>query len=84
MPYEDPTLIPPDPAFVLQLPDEVLTGSNLYAVQKMFDGPFSFDIFFESASAKQKLTCQCFLWLSPALILITLMGNSRRDGQRDC
>ncbi len=31
----------------------------MYAVQKIFDGPFEFDVFFESASAKQKLTCEC-------------------------
>ncbi|KIJ69518.1 glycoside hydrolase family 63 protein [Hydnomerulius pinastri MD-312] len=45
----------PDPSFVLQLPDETITGSNLYAVQKFFDGEFEFDVFFESASASQKL-----------------------------
>lgn len=56
-PYEDPTLTPPDPSFVLQLPNEVLTGSNLYAVQKIYQGPFQFDVFFESSSAKQKLSC---------------------------
>ncbi|KAI0340653.1 glycoside hydrolase [Trametopsis cervina] len=54
--YQDPAATPPDPSFVLQLPDEVLTGSTLHAVQKSFDGPFQFDVFFESASAKQKLT----------------------------
>lgn len=48
----------PDPSFVLQLADEVYFGSNLYAVQKTFDGQFQFDVFFESGSAKQKLTCE--------------------------
>lgn len=48
--------MPPDPSFVLQLPDEIYTGSNLFAVQKSFEGEFQFDIFFESASAKQKLS----------------------------
>lgn len=48
----------PDPAFVLQLPDEVYSGSNLFAVQKHYDGPFQFDVLFESASAKQKLSCK--------------------------
>ncbi|KAF8459900.1 glycoside hydrolase family 63 protein [Gautieria morchelliformis] len=46
---------PPDPSFVLRLPNEVYSGSNLFAVQKIFDGKFQFDIFFESGSAKQKL-----------------------------
>jgi mannosyl-oligosaccharide glucosidase len=46
---------PPDPAFVMSLSNEVYSGSNLYAIQKMFDGEFSFDIYYESASAKQKL-----------------------------
>jgi mannosyl-oligosaccharide glucosidase len=36
----------------------VYTGSNLYAVQKMFEGKFQFDVFFESGSGKQKLNCK--------------------------
>lgn len=56
-PYQDSGQTPPDPSFILQLPDEVLTGSNLYAVQKIFDGPFQFDVFFENSKAKQRLTC---------------------------
>ncbi|KAI0831044.1 glycoside hydrolase [Trametes gibbosa] len=55
-PYKDTAKGFPDPAFVLQLPDEVYTGSNLFAVQKHYDGPFQFDVFFESASVKQKLS----------------------------
>ena len=57
-PYQDPAKGAPDPSFVLQLPDETYTSSNLYAVQKFFDGEFQFDVFFESASAKQKLSCK--------------------------
>jgi hypothetical protein len=53
--YTDPVIGAPDPSFVLQLPDDVYTSSNLFAVQKFFDGNFQFDVFFESASAKQKL-----------------------------
>ncbi|KAI6109909.1 glycoside hydrolase family 63 protein [Pisolithus sp. B1] len=45
----------PDPSFILQLPDESVTGSNLYAVQKLFDGAFQFDVIFESGSATQTL-----------------------------
>ena len=56
--YKDGAKGYPDPAFVYQLPDEAYTGSNLFAVQKHYDGPFQFDVFFESASAKQKLSCQ--------------------------
>ena len=55
-PFQDSSRGTPDPSFTLQLPDEVYTSSNLYAVQKLFDGEFQFDIFFESASAKQKLS----------------------------
>lgn len=55
-PYREPQSVPPDPSFVLQLPDEVYTGSNLYAVQKSFEGEFQFDVFFDSASTKQKLS----------------------------
>jgi mannosyl-oligosaccharide glucosidase len=54
-PYKDGN--PPDPSFVLQLPDEVYTASNLYAIQKSFEGEFQFDVFFESASSKHKLSC---------------------------
>ena len=54
-PYrESPT--PPHPSFTLQLPDEVYTSSNLFAYQKMFEGPFQFDVLYDSGSAKQKLS----------------------------
>ena len=56
-PYQNPSMTVPDASFVLQLPDEVFTGSTVYAVQKIFDGPFQFDVFFESASANEKLSC---------------------------
>ncbi|KAF8510232.1 glycoside hydrolase [Hysterangium stoloniferum] len=45
----------PDPSFVLRLPNDVYSGSNLFAIQKTFDGQFEFDIFFESGSNRQKL-----------------------------
>ncbi|KAF8631416.1 hypothetical protein AX17_005094 [Amanita inopinata Kibby_2008] len=54
-PYTDPSVGPPDPSFTLKLPNEVLLGSNLFAVQKFFDGPFQFDVYYESASNKQRL-----------------------------
>ena len=57
-PYQNSPLGVPDPSFVLQLPDDVYTGSNLYAVQKFFDGSFQFDVYFDSGSVKQKLTCK--------------------------
>ena len=55
-PYQDPAVGAPDPSFILQLPDENAIGSNLYGVQKFFDGPFQFDVYFDSASVKQHLT----------------------------
>jgi mannosyl-oligosaccharide glucosidase len=54
-PYQDPSTGPPEPSFTLQLNDEVLSSSNLYAVQKTFDGAFSFDVFFDSASSDKTL-----------------------------
>lgn len=45
----------PDPSFILQLPDEAVTASNLYAVQKSFDGAFQFDVFFQSGTTLQTL-----------------------------
>ncbi|KAJ2933986.1 hypothetical protein H1R20_g3111, partial [Candolleomyces eurysporus] len=64
--YQAPAL--PDPSFILTLPDDVYTNSNLFAVQKTFDGPFQFDIFFESASAKQKLSSTTLDQGIPALL----------------
>lgn len=57
-PFKDPGAVIPDPSHVLQLSDDVYTNSNLFALQKSFDGEFQFDVFFESASAKQKLSCK--------------------------
>lgn len=59
-PYKDPAFGAPDPSFTLHLPDEVYTGSNLYAIQKLFDGEFQFDVFFESGSAQEKLGRKLF------------------------
>ncbi|KAJ7905251.1 glycoside hydrolase [Mycena olivaceomarginata] len=65
-PYKDGN--PPDPSFVLQLPDEVYTASNLYAIQKSFEGEFQFDVFFESASSKHKLSSATLDNGIPALV----------------
>jgi mannosyl-oligosaccharide glucosidase len=54
-PYQSTPASVPDPSFALQLNDEILSGSNLFAIQKTFDGAFSFDVYFESASAGHKL-----------------------------
>ncbi|QRW27438.1 glycoside hydrolase family 63 protein [Rhizoctonia solani] len=54
-PFNEDKQNPPDPAFVLNLEDEVLSGSNLYAVQKTFNGAFSFDIYYQSGSSGTKL-----------------------------
>ncbi|KAI0371740.1 glycoside hydrolase [Pilatotrama ljubarskyi] len=75
-PYKDASKGFPDPAFILQLPDEVYTGSNLFAVQKHFDGPFQFDVFFESASAKQKLDSSV---LDEGLPALSAVYNDRFD-----
>lgn len=57
----------PDPSFVLQLPDEAVTASNLYAVQKSFDGEFQFDVFFQSRSTLQTLNSETLDHGIPAL-----------------
>ena len=46
----------PDPSFTLQLSDETLSGSNLLAFQKFFDGEFQFDVFYESRSGQKDLS----------------------------
>lgn len=56
-PYREPEVGLPHPSWILQLPDDIYTGSNLFAYQKSFDGPFQFDVFYESTSAKQELNC---------------------------
>lgn len=45
----------PEPAYLLALPDDITDGSNVYAIQKQYDGEFSFDVFFESASGEHSL-----------------------------
>ncbi|PFH52391.1 glycoside hydrolase family 63 protein [Amanita thiersii Skay4041] len=46
----------PDPSYVLQLPDDVFMNSNLFAIQKTFDGPFQFDVYYDSASNTRRLS----------------------------
>ncbi|KAI0637226.1 glycoside hydrolase [Trametes polyzona] len=75
-PYKDTGKGFPDPAFLLQLPDEVYTGSNLFAVQKHYDGPFQFDVFFDSASAKQKLSASV---LDEGMTTLSAAYNDRFD-----
>ncbi|KAG2020673.1 glucosidase I [Coprinopsis cinerea AmutBmut pab1-1] len=58
----------PNPGYVLTLPNDVYTNSNFFAVQKTFDGPFQFDVLFESGSAKQKLSSSTLDEGIPALI----------------
>ena len=53
----------PSPSLTLQVSNSIQPGSNLFAVQKTFSGPFQFDVFYESASANHKLdgkyACPC-------------------------
>ncbi|CAA7265444.1 unnamed protein product [Cyclocybe aegerita] len=67
-PYQDPNVGAPDPSFVLQLPDDVHTNSNLFAVQKFFDGAFQFDVLFDSGSSKQMLSSSILDQGIPALV----------------
>ena len=55
-PFKDGARGYPDPSFIFQLPDEISFGSNFYAVQKSYDGPFQFDVFYENS--KKKLSCE--------------------------
>jgi mannosyl-oligosaccharide glucosidase len=55
-PYTNQQKGMPDPSYVLSLPNDVLYGSNVFGVQKHFDGPFQFDVIFDSASNTQKIT----------------------------
>lgn len=53
--YQEQQTSLPEPAFLLALPDDVISGSNVYAIQKQFEGEFTFDIFYESASGGHQL-----------------------------
>ena len=48
----------PDPAMLVNLPNEIRYGANLLAVQKHFEGPFELDIFFDSATPSTALDCK--------------------------
>lgn len=50
---------PPDPALLFQLPDEVRYGANLYGFQRTYQGTWSVDIFYDSASLPSKLDSEC-------------------------
>lgn len=49
----------PEPAFILTLPNEVYNGASLFAVQKSFEGEFSFDVYYDAPGVK-KLDCAFF------------------------
>jgi hypothetical protein len=55
---------PPDPSFLLRLPNEVYSNPNIFAFQKNFDGsrkPFGFDVYYESEkSAESAWTCESY------------------------
>lgn len=52
---------PPDPALLFQLPDEIRYGANLYGFQRTYEGTWSVDIYFDSASVTQKFSRKCSL-----------------------
>ncbi|KAG9040707.1 Processing alpha glucosidase I, partial [Serendipita sp. 407] len=54
MPYKDEP-VKPDPAFVITMGNTIARESNFYAVQKTYDGTFSFDVVFDSQSAGTKV-----------------------------
>lgn len=45
-----PQGVPPEPAFILTLSNEVYNGASLFAVQKAFEGEFSFDVYYDAPS----------------------------------
>ncbi|KAG8861996.1 Processing alpha glucosidase I [Tulasnella sp. 330] len=58
--YQEQQKSLPEPAFLLALPDDITSGSNIYAIQKQFEGEFTFDIFYESASGGHRLDASVF------------------------
>jgi mannosyl-oligosaccharide glucosidase len=51
----------PDPSLGLRLPNHVEASSNLFVVQKFFQGSFQFDVFFESGHSRRRLNCMVFI-----------------------
>lgn len=47
-PYKDATTGPPDPAFALRMTNDIFANSNLYALQKFYEGPFQLDVYYEN------------------------------------
>ena len=46
---------PPEPAFLLHLSNDVYNGATIFAVQKAFEGEFSFDVYYDAAGVERKL-----------------------------
>jgi mannosyl-oligosaccharide glucosidase len=57
---------PPPPAQLYTVDNEVGTG-NFHAIQKVFEGPFEFDVLFSSESAGEKLTSEKLSLLIPSV-----------------
>lgn len=65
----------PPPWSVFTMPNAVGPG-NMHIVQKVFEGPFEFDIIYSSGSAESPVTCKAILWL---LLDLWLTIQSRRS-----
>lgn len=51
----------PDPAVLLTLPDEARYGANLFGFQRVYEGTWAVDIFFEPESTHSPLDSELLL-----------------------
>jgi mannosyl-oligosaccharide glucosidase len=66
--YKDNAVLP-DPSFILTMGNVIAQDSNFYAVQKTFDGAFSFDVIFDSQSAGTDISGE--LAFSPSFLQLS-------------
>jgi len=51
----------PDPALLVKLPNDIRYGANLIGIQKIVEGSFTIDIFYDSSSLSSTLDCKVYL-----------------------
>ena len=65
----------PHPSLGLRLPNHVEASSNLFVIQKFFEGSFQFDVFFESSNSRQRLDCMIFVTVIYSRLSLQISGN---------
>lgn len=61
---------PPDPAVLFALPNQASPDANLYSFQKVYEGRWGVDIFFDSEDLPARLDRAYPVYSSPQLVPI--------------